>query len=425
MKNEKPTVNIFGDEFYFDIEELALVDKSYAYNKIYFHEMDDHKTHYVLDYIPMQKPDPSNPPRDFDEILSDIFQGIEPEPTVPSRRIEIPRMGELDPVGMSEKYGLPIADIESKTDFEIIVPQDVYNERLEGNLITIDLPEKTYFIDVVNNVLRPVNEQGSEVTLDAFTYDYYVEDEETYYLYYNMKTKEVVDIIYNRDEKKDCILLAIPHLTYLDPIGTNIAYGRDPSYGLMYFDLKMQYTSKMYGDEQYISNLQEDKQDHADNIKMGSSLFDLRCKQGFLPRIYIQGHTFFVDLQKGCLRPKDEFSSKGIVFNEIRDYYNNKTNRYTIPYDSAKKEFVDVDLNESTENPRDLKIISFPDERILDPVGCNKIYGYNLKANLPNEPRNLHFQARTGSWEDIRLLQKIKKEPDRDNVQKRGRRPRF
>lgn len=101
------------------------------------------------------------------------------------------------------------------------------------------------------------------------------------------------------------------------------------------------------------------------------------------------------------------------------------TNRYTIPYDSAKKEFVDVDLNESTENPGDLKVISFPDERILDPVGWNKIYGYNLKENLPNEPRNLHFQARTGIWEDIRLLQKIKNEPDRDNVQKCGRRPRF
>ena len=56
----------------------------------------------------------------------------------------------------------------------------------------------------------------------------------------------------NRDEKKDCLLLAIPHLTYLDPIGPNIAYGRDPSYGLMYFDLTMQYTSKMYGEEQYI-----------------------------------------------------------------------------------------------------------------------------------------------------------------------------
>lgn len=420
MNNDKPTINIFDDEFHFDIENLALVDKTDAYNKIYFHEMEDHSTHYVLNYVPMQKPDPSIPPRHLDDILSDLFQGIETENKVLPRRIEIPRMGELDPEGMSNKYGLPISEIAAKTDFEIIVPQNVYNDRLQGDLITIDFPGKSYFVDVVNNMLRPVDEQGPEVNLDSFSYDYYIEDEEVYYLYYNMKEKEVVDILYNRDAEKDCIVVRVPHPTYLDPIGTNIAYARDPSYGLMYFDLKKKYSAEITS---YPSNTKDHQVEN--NIEMGTKLFDLRTKEGFLPRIYIEGHTFFVDLQKGTLRPKDNFESKGIIFKEIRDYYSDKTNTYSIPYDPVKKEFIDVDLNRSSENPPNVKVISFADERKLDPVGWNKINGYNIRSNLPTEGITLHFQARAGKWEDVRQLQKIKNDPTRENVQKRGRRPRI
>lgn len=425
MNNEKPSINIFDDEFHFDIENLALVDITDVYNKIYFHEMEDHSTHYVLNYVPKQKPDPSIPPRHLDDILSDLFQGIETENKVLPRRIEIPRMGELDPIGMSNKYGLPISEIAAKTDFEIIVPQNVYNDRLQGDLIIIDFPGKSYFVDVVNNMLRPVDEQGPEINLDSFSYDYFIDDEEVYYLYYNINKREVVDILYNRDVEKDCIVLRVPHPTYLDPIGTNIACGRDPSYGLMYFDLKKRYMAKMYRDEKCISELKEGEQYNGHAFTMGNNLFDLRTKQGFLPRIYIEGHTFFVDLQKGSLRPKDNFESKGIIFKEIRDYYNDKTNTYSIPYDPVKKEFIAVDLNTSTENPPNVKVISFPDERKLDPVGWNKINGYNIRSNLPTEGINLHFQARVGKWDDVRQLQKIKNDPTRENVQKRGRRPRI
>ncbi len=46
-----------------------------------------------------------------------------------------------------------------------------------------------------------------------------------------------------------------------------------------------------------------------------------RIKQGELPTVEIGGHIFYVDARIDLLRPKDDFSTMGISFDEMEDLY--------------------------------------------------------------------------------------------------------
>lgn len=125
---------------------------------------------------------------------------------------------------------------------------------------------------------------------------------------------------------------------------------------------------------------------------------------GHLPTLDILGHTFFVDLRMGKLRPKDDFLSNGISFRDIDNYYDEEKKRYIIPYDPKKKEFVPIDYETITEIPKDLKVISFKEEYTLDPVGWTRLAGFSMIEDTIK----LHHKATPSNWEDIYVPQKIK-----------------
>lgn len=154
---------------------------------------------------------------------------------------------------------------------------------------------------------------------------------------------------------------------------------------------------------------------------------ELRLK-GQLPTIDILGHTFYVDLRMGKLRPKDDFLSNGIIFSDIEDYFSEEKGCFIIPYDPKKKEFVPLDYETITEIPKDLKVISFKDEYALDPVGWTRREGFPMDM----KKIRLHFKAKNARWEDIYVPQKIKEnlrnnfsdqytDRDEDMPQKKGR----
>lgn len=125
---------------------------------------------------------------------------------------------------------------------------------------------------------------------------------------------------------------------------------------------------------------------------------------GQLPTLDILGHTFFVDVRMGKLRPKDDFLSNGISFRDIEDYYDSEKKCYIIPYDPKKKEFVPLDYQTITEIPKDLKVISFNEEYTLDPVGWTRLEGFPMIEDTIK----LHHKATSANWEDIYVPQKIK-----------------
>ncbi|WP_123911688.1 hypothetical protein [Chryseobacterium sp. G0162] len=121
--------------------------------------------------------------------------------------------------------------------------------------------------------------------------------------------------------------------------------------------------------------------------------YDLRVNKGQLPTIMIAGHLFYVDIRMGMLRPKDDFLSKGIVFSNIQNYYDEDQNSYIIPYNPKKHEFQDIDFSSHKEFPKDLIAVQFPIENELDRIGWNRHHGFELREGLSEEGFQIQFEA--------------------------------
>lgn len=136
--------------------------------------------------------------------------------------------------------------------------------------------------------------------------------------------------------------------------------------------------------------------------------FDLRVNQGKLPTIDINGHLFYVDIRMNKLRPKDDFSSSGIVFSDIQDYFSEEQNSYLIPYDAKRREFRELDFENLTSIPADLIAIKFPFQDVLDPIGWNRGLGWDIKENLKHIGVQGHFTAKVVDWKHTYLVDIIK-----------------
>lgn len=115
---------------------------------------------------------------------------------------------------------------------------------------------------------------------------------------------------------------------------------------------------------------------------------------GKLVTMDINGHLFYVDIPMGMLRPKDDFMASGIKFDELSNYLNEMRTAYQIPYDPKKHSFQQIDYRTVTEIPKELLIIEFPHQRILDPVGYSRKYGLDLKECLQETGFRSHFTAK-------------------------------
>lgn len=127
--------------------------------------------------------------------------------------------------------------------------------------------------------------------------------------------------------------------------------------------------------------------------------YDLRVNKGQLPTIIIAGHTFFVDIRMDRLRPKDDFLSKGIIFSDIQNYYNQEKNSYLIPYNPKTHQFQEIDFSKIKEFPEDLIAVQFPIENKLDRIGWNRHHGFELTQGLSKSGFKMEFKAKQIPWE--------------------------
>ncbi|MBS7320719.1 MAG: hypothetical protein KIG55_03895 [Myroides sp.] len=147
--------------------------------------------------------------------------------------------------------------------------------------------------------------------------------------------------------------------------------------------------------------------------EINQEAYDMRVNKGILPTVDIAGHTFYVDIRMDMLRPKDDFLSKGIVFDEIDHYFSDERDTYLIPYDPKKHEFRELDYDNLLSIPKDLIAVEFPFQRVLDPIGWNRHGGWDIKDDLKLIGLKSHFQAKTIPWEETFIRDIIK-----DNLEK-------
>ena len=174
-------------------------------------------------------------------------------------------------------------------------------------------------------------------------------------------------------------IVRLPNMTELDPLGMAQKYGMEPS----------QITGKT--DVEVVNDPEQ--------IKMRES--------GRQPVIEIAGHPFFVDIHWGLLRPKDDFSTLGIPLNDLDSYLSDYGKSYQIPYDPKTHTFKEPDYSTLTSIPKDLIVVEFPSQQILDPIGYARKYELDKNAVLRKSPLQMQMKARTVPWEETSIRQVI------------------
>jgi len=144
-------------------------------------------------------------------------------------------------------------------------------------------------------------------------------------------------------------------------------------------------------------------------LMVDQKAFDDRYNKGMLPTIKIYGTLFEVDIENDMLRAKDDVQSRGIVFSEIEKFYDLDKRTYTIPYDTKRHEYAELDYATIKEIPAHVISVSFPSERLLDRVGWNKKYGFSVVHGLKLNGLNMHFAAERVPWSKTLLPDIIRK----------------
>lgn len=183
------------------------------------------------------------------------------------------------------------------------------------------------------------------------------------------------------DDNEMPVGVKIPELVKLDPIGMADKYG----YSLLSIQGKSDFAIMV------------------DQQALGRRL------RGQLPTLEVAGHTFVVNMAMNRLYPKDGFITSEISFAEIEHYYDLEQHSYIVPYNLQTKQFVVLDSDKVTSFPEHMVPVSFPHERILDPVGYNREYGLDESHGLKFTNIKSHFEAKIVDWKDTHFLNILKK----------------
>lgn len=203
--NKRPIVyiNVEGTVFEVDIQNQQLIERANPINAISFvNQMIDHGTHYEMGYDRSLKTtlDRAN---DFSE--SENWE-----------LIKVPKLIELDPEGMADKYGYTVADLKDKTDFEIIVDQDLYQERKNGILPKIQIGENRYSIHLSSNALIASGHWAPDIDLEELRFN---PDTRVYEGFYHLEKKQIVKIDPKLTEFPEHVAaITIPSMYDLDPV---------------------------------------------------------------------------------------------------------------------------------------------------------------------------------------------------------------
>ena len=206
---QPPIFTIEDTTFLVDTDRQVLRQTNDPGNEISFiNHMQDHGTHYRLLY-------------DLDAhcAAEDLFDQTR------VKVIDIPQLTELDPEGMSEKYSVPVDQLAGKTDFEVIVDQQLLTARHNGIMPQIRIMDDCFHVVLKAHELWPAGHWGPNINLGNLTIS---DDGSCYEGYYHPVLKSVVEIDAKLIELPDHIVrIKIPHELRLDPVFAAQIYGMD------------------------------------------------------------------------------------------------------------------------------------------------------------------------------------------------------
>lgn len=206
MERQLPTLEIEGTSFVVDVDSMVIIQKGVPENKIQFAEMDNEDTHYSMEFDPISRS------------LADGGSTSEA-----SKWVNIPRMTQLDPQGMANKYHVPVEGISDKMDFEVMLENPDLAMRMQGKLNRIEIEGHPFYVDFNMWSLRPHNDFSTLGISMAPLYEneeYEFFPEDTIHLYKPDK-HELFEPHWGsiKELPKDTVILKFPFLKEMDPVG--------------------------------------------------------------------------------------------------------------------------------------------------------------------------------------------------------------
>lgn len=228
MKDSTPLLTIEGTAFFIDVKNLQLREKGDPNNSISIFKMQDVDDGYVFDYCSKLK----NIPAVFNHTTTEV---------------KIPDLVFLDPIGMANKYNIPVSQLKGKTDFDLMVDQKAFELRVhKGMLPTVEIAGHIFFVDIRMDMLRPKDDFLSKGIVFSDIDHYFSEEKESYLIPYDPKKHEFKELDYDyiTSIPKDLIAVEFPFQKNLDPVGWNRNGGWDLKEDLKQIGLKMHFLAK-------------------------------------------------------------------------------------------------------------------------------------------------------------------------------------
>jgi hypothetical protein len=210
MENKLPEFEINGIGFHVDVDNSRLIERSNPKNCWYISEMFDHGTGYTVHY----------------NILSKKLDMRDPN-IEGSCTSYIPYLTQMDPIGMSRKYGVALSVIQQpfKRDLDTMLESPELIERIKrGKQPELMIGKNTFFVNTHMGKLEMNGDLLGGITFYQLEY-YSINNGTAYRIAFDTLTKQLVDIDLKNTEfiSKEIMIVEFPHEQILDPVG----YARD------------------------------------------------------------------------------------------------------------------------------------------------------------------------------------------------------
>lgn len=260
MNRALPIHRISNTEFYVDVKLSELREVENPRNTISFNWLKDEGTHYTFHYDGFDKNIADYTSYFMREIGSDereekyndnedLWKLLYPswEQEQQDNIIKVPQMVTLDPEGMAMHYGMSIDSIKGKTDFEIMVDQVAYRQRMNGILPEFKICGYRYDVDLREYALIPNGKiRGPQINLlDLEKISWNFERDYWVCLHPETMTIKTVDATKLLSVPEDLIIIEIPTLEKLDAVNYARQNGKDIKSCVRQWGIKMQQTAKI------------------------------------------------------------------------------------------------------------------------------------------------------------------------------------
>lgn len=219
-ESELPIFNCGNFEWIVDVNKNEIREKANPNNVYSIFEMDDRGNGYSFDHYDKE--------------------------TGKTISVDLPPLVILDPERMATKYH--VADIAGKSDFEVMVNQELLHRRITlGELPTVSIAGHTFYADARINLLRPKDDFSTMGICFTDLDHCYIEENNSYGFPYNPKTHQFQELDSSNlvEYPKDLLFIEIPHERLLDPVGWNRRHGWPEVDSLKETGLNLDFTAKI------------------------------------------------------------------------------------------------------------------------------------------------------------------------------------